>query len=376
MKRVMMLARKEVIQLMRDKRLLPMVFVAPIIQLLLFGYVVQTEVKDIGVVLVDYDRTAESRAVADRFTNAGYFNIVKRVESENKVPAVIRAEKATLGLVIPKGFDASIKTGRTAEIALVVDGSDANVGVQAQQYAMRIIAARSQELMAKRLGSMKASVTRMASVEPRVRVWYNPALKSVNYMVPALIGLILTLITTLITSVSIVKERERGTLEQLIVTPIKRWELIVGKILPFVAISFVEIGIILGIGVLWFGVPFRGSIFLLLALCAGFLLTTVGQGLFISTISRNQYQAQMTAWFFMMPAMLFSGFIFPIENMPKIIRAITYLVPLRYFLVIVRGIFLKGVGLEALWDQVAMMLLLAVVIVTVSVLRFQKRFAD
>ncbi len=376
MRRIRMLAKKEVIQLFRDRRMLPLLFVAPLLQLILFGYVVQTEVKNIGIVLVDYDHTAESRAMVEKFTNTGYFKIEKRVNSELEMPKYIRTGEATLGLIIPKGYQDAIKSGRTAELMLVVDGSDATIGVQAQQYAAGIIAARSQAIMNNRLNSMKAITARVSTVEPRVRVWYNPDLRSVNYMVPGLIGMILTIITTIVTSVAIVKEKERGTLEQLIVTPIKRWELILGKILPFVVISFVEIGLIIGVGMLWFGVPFRGNIFLLLALCLAFLFTTVGQGLLVSTISRTQHQAQMTAWFFMMPAVMFSGFIFPIENMPKVIQVVTYFVPLRYFLVIVRGIFLKGVGVGALWNQVLILMLLGVFIFGVSVFRFQKRFVD
>lgn len=376
MRRILILAKKEIIQLFRDKRMLPLLFIAPIIQLILFGYVVQTEVKHIGIVLVDYDHTAESRTMVDKFTNTGYFELAKRVNSELEVPEYIRSGRATLGLIIPKGYQSAIKNGRTAELMLVLDGSNATTGVQAQQYAAGIVAARSQEIMEGKLNSMKAIIARVSTIEPRVRVWYNPDLKSVNYMVPGLIGMILTVITTIVTSVAIVKEKERGTLEQLIVTPIKRWELILGKILPFVMISFVEIGLIIGVGMLWFGVPFRGNIFLLLALCLTFLFTTVGQGLLVSTISRTQHQAQMTAWFFMMPAVMFSGFIFPIENMPKVIQAVTYVVPLRYFLVIVRGIFLKGVGINALWDQVLILTLLGLFIFGVSVFRFQKRFAD
>ncbi|HEY3374426.1 MAG TPA: ABC transporter permease [Candidatus Aquicultor sp.] len=376
MRRALLLAKKEFLQLKRDRRMLPLLFIAPIIQLILFGYVVQTEVKHIGIVLVDYDRTAESRVITEKFTNAGYFSIVGRVNSEQDMPQLIRSDKATIGLVVPKGFEQSIKAGRSAQLMLVLDGSDPNVGVQATQYAQGIIAARSQELMSKKLGAISAVVPHISSVESRVRVWYNPDLRSVNYMVPGLIGLILTIITTIITAIAIVKERERGTLEQLIVTPIKRWELILGKILPFVTIAFIELGIIAGVGVLWFGVPFRGSILLLLVLCIAFLFTTIGQGLLVSTISRTQHQAQMTAMFFMMPAILLSGFIFPIDNMPRIIQYVTYLIPLRYFLVIVRGIFLKGIGIHELWSQALILSLLGVLIFTASVLRFQKRFAD
>lgn len=376
MRRVLMLAKKEIIQLLRDKKLLPLVFIAPLIQLILLGYAVQTEVKNIGVVLLDADRTHQSRIIANRFTNAGYFEIVKRVDNESAVRGPLRDDSAKLGIIIPEGFERNIKAGRNAEITLIVDGSDANVGVQAQQYATRIIAARSQELMQRRLAPIKTVVPKVAMVEPRVRVWYNPDLKSVNFMIPGLIGLIITVITTIITSIAIVKERERGTLEQLIVTPIKRWELILGKILPFIVIAFIEIGLILAFGVWWFDVPFRGNVLLLLALCAAFLFTTVGQGLLVSTLSRTQHQAQMTAWFFMMPAVMLSGFIFPIANMPQVIQLLTYVVPLRYFLVIVRGIFLKGVGIDVLWDQVLILTILGALIFSISVLRFQKRFAD
>jgi len=376
MSRVLLLAKKEVLQLLRDKRMLPLLFIAPIIQLIMFGYVVQTEVKHIGVIVADSDRSVESQIIADKLTNAGYFEIIKRVDGEQKVAACKRSAEPTIGLIIPKGFQDNIKSGQTAELMLVVDGSDATTGMQAQQYALGVIAARSQEIVSQRLDSMKAITAKVSSVEPRIRVWYNPDLKSVNYMVPGLIGMILTLIITILTSMAIVKERERGTLEQLIVTPIERWELILGKILPFIVIAFVEIALILGVGVFWFKVPFRGNIFLLLALCIAFLFTIVGLGLLASTMSRTQHQAQMTAWFLNMPAVMLSGFIFPIENMPKVIQLVTYVVPLRYFLVIVRGIFLKGVGLEALWEQVLMLSILGLLIFSISIFRFQKRFAD
>ncbi|MDP2210896.1 MAG: ABC transporter permease [Candidatus Aquicultor sp.] len=376
MRRILMLAKKEFIQLKRDKRMIPLVFIAPLIQLLLFGYVVQTEIKNIDMVVVDSDRSAESRVLTEKFVNAGYFKIAARVDGEGQIAEYIRADEATIGVIIPSGYRDAIASGRTAEVMLVVDGSDSNAGVQAQQFAVRIIASRSQELMEERLSAVRAIAPKISTVEPRIRVWYNPDLKSVNFMIPGLMGLIITIITTLVTSLAIVKERERGTLEQLIVSPISRAELISGKILPFVLIAFIEIGLVLALGIGWFGVPFRGNVFLLLLLCVAFLFTTVGQGLFVSTVSRTQNQALMTTWFFMMPAMMLSGFIFPIANMPVVIQWFTYVVPLRYFLVIVRGIFLKGVGIGALWDEALMLMLLGVLIFGVSVLRFKKRFAD
>ena len=376
MRRVLMLAKKEFIQLKRDRRMIPLVFAAPLIQLLLFGYVVQTEIKNIDMVVVDSDRSAESRVLTEKFVNAGYFKIAARAEGEMQIAEYIRADKATIGVIIPSGYRDAIASGRTAEVMLVIDGSDSNAGVQAQQFATRIIASRSQELMEQRLAAVRAIAPKISTVEPRIRVWYNPDLKSVNCMIPGLMGLIITIITTLVTSLAIVKERERGTLEQLIVSPISRAELISGKILPFVLIAFIEIGLVLALGIGWFGVPFRGNLLLLLLLCVAFLFTTVGQGLFVSTVSRTQNQALMTTWFFMMPAMMLSGFIFPIANMPVVIQWFTYIVPLRYFLVIVRGIFLKGVGIGALWDEALLLMLLGVMIFGVSVLRFKKRFAD
>jgi ABC-2 type transport system permease protein len=374
--RVLKLVKKEFIQLLRDRQLLPVVFVLPIVQLILFGYVVRTEIKNIATIVVDQDKTAESRQLIKDFTNAGYFTVVERTNSEQRIITALDSERASFGLIIPQGYQAALKAEKTAEVMLILDGSDSNAAAQAQSFATRIVAARSSSLLVKKLERLKGVATKVASVESRIRVWYNPDLKSVDYMVPGLIGFILTLLTTILTSTAIVREKERGTLEQLIVTPIKRWELILGKVLPFAILGFLEVVVVIFVGVIWFKVPLRGSLFLLLLLCGIFLFATVGQGLLISTLARTLHEAQVTVWFFMLPSMLLSGFIFPIENMPRVIQLLTYLIPLRYFLIMVRGIFLKGVGLAVLWDQVLILLGLGVIIFILSVLRFHKKLAD
>jgi ABC-2 type transport system permease protein len=376
LRRVLKLVKKEFIQLLRDRQLLPVVFVLPIVQLILFGYVVRTEIKNIATIVVDHDKTAESRQLIKDFTNAGYFTVVERTNSEQRIVAALDSERASFGLIIPKGYQAALKAEKTAEVMLILDGSDSNAAAQVQSFATRIVAARSSALLVKKLERLKGMATKVASVESRIRVWYNPDLKSVDYMVPGLIGFILTLLTTILTSTAIVREKERGTLEQLIVTPIKRWELILGKVLPFATLGFLEVVVVIFVGVIWFKIPLRGSLFLLLLLCGIFLFATVGQGLLISTLARTLHEAQVTVWFFMLPSMLLSGFIFPIENMPRVIQLLTYLIPLRYFLVMVRGIFLKGVGLAVLWDQVLILLGLGVIIFILSVLRFHKKLAD
>lgn len=376
MRRILMLARKELIQIARDKRLLPLIFVVPVIQVVLFGYVVQTEVKNIPMLLVDHDKTAQSRTLTAGFTNAGYFDITGRTDDEAEIAREMDAGSISFALIIPGGYEEAIKAGETADVLMVSDGSDPNTAAQAQQFASRIVGAQSGRLLTRRFNAMSGVISSVASVESRVRVWYNPDLRSVNYMVPGLIGLILTLVTMLLTSTAIVREKETGTLEQLIVSPIKRSELLMGKIAPYAVIGFVEVSLVIFAGTVWFGVPLRGSVLLLFLLSIVFLFTTVGQGLLVSTVSRTLHQALITSWFFMLPSMMLSGFIFPIASMPPVIQVFTYLIPLRYFLVIVRGIFLKGVGITALWDQVVILAALGAVIFSLSILAFRKTVVD
>jgi len=374
MNRLLHLLRKEFIQLFRDRRMLPLIFVVPLVQLVLFGYVVSTDIKHLSTVVCDQDKSPASRDLVRSFSNAGFFDINYYAGSNKEIRRLMDSGDVAVAIAVPPDFSRNLKRGRVASIQLIFDGSDSSTANTAMNYASRIVQAESTRIVVERMAFR--GLTRVGSVDPRLRVWYNPELKSVNYMVPGLIGVILMVTTMILTSVAIVRERERGTLEQLIVTPIMRWELILGKTIPFVIVGFVEIVLIILVGKLWFQVPLRGDIGLLLAMCAVFIFNTLGLGLFISTVSRTQQQAMLTSFFFLLPAFLLSGFIFPIENMPEVLQYITYVIPLRYFLVIIRGIFLKGVGLSVLWDQALIMAGLGLLIFVLSVLRFQKKFAD
>lgn len=374
MNRLLHLLRKEFIQLFRDRRMLPLIFVVPLVQLVLFGYVVSTDIKHLSTVVCDQDKSPASRDLVRSFSNAGFFDINYYAGSNKEIRRLMDSGNVAVAIAVPPDFSRNLKRGRVASIQLIFDGSDSSTANTAMNYASRIVQAESTRIVVERMAFR--GLTRVGSVDPRLRVWYNAELKSVNYMVPGLIGVILMVTTMILTSVAIVRERERGTLEQLIVTPIMRWELILGKTIPFVIVGFVEIVLIILVGKLWFQVPLRGDIGLLLAMCAVFIFNTLGLGLFISTVSRTQQQAMLTSFFFLLPAFLLSGFIFPIENMPEVLQYITYVIPLRYFLVIIRGIFLKGVGLSVLWDQALIMAGLGLAIFVLSVLRFHKKFTD
>jgi ABC-2 type transport system permease protein len=278
-----------------------------------------------------------------------------------------------VGLDIPPGFTADLARGRVPSLQIILDGSDANTASVVSAYVVGTLQKYAHQVTTEQQTRRLGRGTSVPSIENRTRIWYNPDLKSVNYMVPAVICLILLVTTTVLTSFAIVREREVGTLEQLMVTPIRPSELMLGKVLPFVLIGFIDVVLIVLVARFWFHIPLEGSLLLLFALTTIFLLTTLGTGLFISTICATQQQAMMTAFFFLMPSILLSGFMFPIENMPTAIQHLTYLLPMRYFLVIIRGIFLKGVGLAVLWPQVLALSVFAVLIITASAVRFQKR---
>jgi ABC-2 type transport system permease protein len=363
---------KEFLQIRRDRRMLPLVLFAPIVQVILLGYAATVDVKNISLVVYDADRSAESRGYLERFTNTGYFTIVGFVEHPKELDDWLDESKAILALSIPRRFGADIGSGRTVAVQVLADGSDANTANISLNYAAQITAGYSQSLLAQRLARMGG--VSFPVVVPEIRVWFNPDLRSANFMIPGVVALILMIITTTFAAAAIVREKESGTIEQIMVTPIKPYQFILGKLLPFTIIGFIDVVLVLGVAVNWFGIPLKGSIFLLFGLSGLFLLTTLGLGLFVSTISRTQQQAMMTAQFFIFfPFLFLSGFTFPIDNMPPIVQAITYGIPLRYFITIVRGLFLKGVGLEILWPQALALLAFGVVILSLSVARFQKR---
>ncbi len=373
---------KEITQIRRDKRMRFIILVAPLIQLIVFGYVVTTDVNHIPTAVVDLDHTQKSRELIALFTNSGYFDILLHTEKENEAVELLDQGKISCIIQVPRSFSRGLRKGKSTEIQILVDGTDSNTASVIQGYVQRILGDYSQAQMQKRTTRIKGAFFELrpeimglksTSLKNQIRAWYNPDLKSQNYNLPAVIAMILMITTILLTSLAIVREKEIGTIEQLIVTPIKPVELMLGKTIPFIIIGYFEVFVVMGVSIFWFGIPFRGSFLLLLFATGLFLLTTLGIGLFISTVSRTQQQSLLTLVFFMMPAFLLSGFMFPIANMPQLIQYVTYLNPLRYFLIIIRDIFLKGVGIEYLWDQMLALAVIGVVILGLSVLRFRKR---
>ena len=366
--RVWDIALKELIQLRRDRRILPMVIISPVLQLFIYGYAISTTVSNISTAIYDSDHSPASRALIQSIGSSGYFDINRFLSSPKDLNATIDSGNDTIAVVIPRDFQKKLSRRITAPIQVVVDGSDPNTATTGLGYLASIFQRYSQKIVVQRLGPVQP-----AGVNAHIRVWYNPTLESRNYMVPGIIALIMLQITMNLTAMSIVKERERGTIEQLIVTPIRRYELVLGKVLPYAAIGYLDVFLVLLVGTQAFGVPVLGSIPLLLLLTGVFLLTALGIGLFISTVSKNQQQATMAIAFIMLPNFLLSGFFYPTANMPQFIQVLTYLIPLRYYLVIVRSIFLKGTGMSALWPQVLPMFILGLVILTGAVLGFRKK---
>jgi ABC-2 type transport system permease protein len=362
------IVRKEFLQLFRDRRMLLPLFVAPIIQLILFGYAATVDVKHIDFVLVDQSRTADSRELATLFTRSGYFDLRAELGSTKEAEDWLQSGRAKAVLVVPEDFAKRLARGESGPVQVLLDGSDANSATIVQNY-VALIAAKFQEILLTRAAGTSPGA--FNAVEPRI--WYNPEFKSSFWMVPGVISLVLIISTLVMTAMAITKEREVGTLEQLIVSPIRPAELILGKIIPFVVVGCVDIVLVLTAARLVFGIPLRGSLLFLFAAAFIFILTTLGIGVFISTISRTQGQVIQSAMFFLMPAFLLSGIFSPIESMPKVIQAVTYVNPLRYFGRIVRDVLLKGSGWAILWPEVAVLFVMGVLIFTLSALRFKKR---
>ncbi len=358
---------KEFIQVLRDKRMRVFLFLPPLIQLFVFGYVATTDVNNIPTALYDLDRSSESREVVRRLVASGYFTIKAEPASTGELGDLLDRGKVICAIQINRGFQKDVDRGTPTAIQVIVDGTDSNTALVAQGYVGQILA----QYLTDRLSRTAVVTTGMIDFRPRA--WYNPSLRSRNYNVPGVIALIVTLMSLLLTSMAIVREREAGTMEQLMVTPLRPVELILGKTIPFALISFVDMLLVTVVGVFWFDIPIRGSLFLLFLGTTVYLLTVLGIGLFLSTIAKTQQQVLMAALFFFMPAILLSGFVFPIESMPMIFQYLTLLNPLRYFLVIIRGIFLKGNGIAVLWPQMASLFLMGVVVFSLSSLRFRKR---
>ena len=370
--RLIAIIRKEFIQLRRDPRTLAMVLVLPVVQLVLFGYAINTVIDHLPTIVLDESRDADSRAMVDAFQNSGYFDIVGYARTRGEVETAIDTGRAKVGLLLPPDFGDQVLSGRTGLAQIVVDGSDPNIA----QTAMFAGGSVAQAHSASVTGTLLQRLSRSGEgggVELRPVVLYNPRMLSVNFMVPAIIGLILQFQTQLLTAFAIVRERERGTLEQLVVTPIRPWELMLGKLLPYTLTAFAATTVALVVGRFVFGVGIAGSLVLLGALSFLFLLGTLGVGLLVSTVSQTQYQAMQMSMFIMLPSILLSGFMFPREGMPWIIQQLGLLIPLTYFLQILRGIILKGVGMNVLWPYTLPLMIFGLAVFTLSALRFQKR---
>lgn len=353
---------KELLQLRRDPKILPILFIAPVIQLTLLGYAATTDIKRVELAVCDLDRTAASRRLVDRFTSSAYFRVTANVDSQEQFDPLLQSGRARVALTIPAGFEAERSAGRPGRVQLVADGADAMSGTIGLAYAATVL----------QDASVAAGTVPLVDLRPTVL--YNPDLVSRNYMVPGILGLIIMIMTMMLTAMAVVRESELGTMEQLLVTPLTPGQLIVGKLIPYALVGLVEVFTVLPVVLFWFRVPLRGSFLTLLLLTLPYMLCTLGLGLFISTLAQTQQQAMMlSAFVFILPQMLLSGFAFPIQNMPAFFQALTYLVPLRYYLVILRGVFLKGVGLAVLWPQALALVVMGVAILGLARLRFRRR---
>jgi ABC-2 type transport system permease protein len=360
---------KELVQIRRDRRLLAMLVVAPVIQLVILGFAATTDVREVAVAVHDYDHSPASREYVRALGASGFL----RTRVVAGPPAADTHElvsgRTGLLLVIPPGFGRALADGREAPVQVLVDGSDSNAGVQGLSYLEQ-----ATRLHNRRLALAVRPAPRLAAVAAETRVWHNPDLTSTRFMIPAIMGVLLLTTTTLVTSMALVREREQGTLEQLLITPLRPGELIAGKTLPYVMIGFAQFTLALPVVVYLFGVSLRGSLLLLYAGSLLFLLPTLGLGLLVSTLVHTQQQAMLlTAFGVMMPFNLLSGFVFPIANMPPAIQAVTYLIPLRYYLEIVRGIFLRGAGWAELWPQALALFALGAATFALALLKFHKR---
>jgi ABC-2 type transport system permease protein len=347
--RVRALARKEMVQLLRDARTRALIFVAPIVQLLVFGYAVRTDIPNTPFAVLDQDHSIESRALIDAFTTTGYFRLVAAPARSGDLAGALDDGDATVALEIPAGFSRDLTRAGGAAVQLLVDGTQSNTATVALGYANRIVAA---------FAAARAAPTGGGVIDLRSRAWFNPALESRLYNVPGVIALLILLMCLTLTALAIVREREFGTLDQLLVTPLQAGEFLVGKTLPVVLIAFVDLALISGLAVVWFQIPFRGSVLVLLPAALLYIITGIALGLLISSISQTQQEAFMTMFLFLLPSIILSGFFYPISSMPRLFQWITVVNPVRHFLMVVRSVFLKGAGLGGLWPQMGALALI------------------
>jgi ABC-2 type transport system permease protein len=373
LKRIREIVRKEFIQIRRDRALRRMVLLMPLVQLLIYGYVVATEIRALPMVVLDHSASSESQRLVDRFVASGYFAIEGYVPSLRDVEQHLNSGQSMFALVIPTDYARDVRRGVLARVQLLVDGTNSNTATIALGYAGGVIGAENAALLKRNL-ARKGIRKIEAGIREEPRVWFNPSLRAINYMVPGIICVLLMEMMVPLTAFSVVRERERGTIEQLMVTPLRAGEVLAGKTVPYILIGLMDAVIILTAGTLWFGVPVPGNILSLFVGTLLFIVVALSLGIFVATVVDTQQQAALSAQFVLVPNILLSGFMFPIESMPEGMQWFTTILPMRYFLVIVRGIMMKGLGLMDLWDQVIPLAALGVLIFSISWLRFRRVF--
>jgi ABC-2 type transport system permease protein len=366
---------KEFFQVIRDPRMRVVIFVMPCIQTLVIGYAVSTDVKHVATAVYDLDNTEDSRALVARFISTGYFDAAVYVQNDAQAREAIDRGRASVVLHVQRGYSEDLRSGRTARVQFILDGTDSNTAAIVLGYAARITTGMSQQLLVERFRRQLGVQPEAGLVDLRSRAWFNENLESRYFFVPGVIVIVVSIATLLLTSMAVVREKEVGTMEQIIVTPITPVEFILGKTVPFALIALIDVALVSLVGVYGFGVPVRGSLALLFFTTGLYLMTTLGVGLFISTVSETQQQAMMSTFFFFFPAMLLSGFVFPIDNMPLVVQWLDVVNPLAYFLVIIRGIFLKGVGISVLWPQISALAVMGVATLWLASRRFHKTLA-
>lgn len=365
--------RREFIDVRRDRRSLILTFLYPISMLIMYGYGIRYDVDNVPLTILDYDHSPESRDLTEQMLRSGYFHLVRWARSERELDRDLMTDASKAAVVIPREFAARIRAREPTTVQAVIDGSDANTATIAQGYLLAMMARYSSTVAASKSGALAAQLS-TPPIELKSRIWYNPELKSVNFIVPGVIAVIMMIVGAIMTALSIVKEKERGTMEQILVSPIRPLEMMIGKIVPYVIIAFIDLLIVVSAGYVVFHVPIKGSLLQLTVLSLLYLTSSLGTGVFVSTIANTMQNAMLAAIFLsLLPAILLSGFVFPIENMPVVIRFITYFFPGRYFVTAIRGVYLKGVGLSVLWPEALMLLCFSTAIVWLSASRFQEK---
>jgi ABC-2 type transport system permease protein len=371
--RLLSIIRKEFIQIIRDPRTLILVILVPIMQLLMMGYAAETDVRNVPLAIFDQDRGQEARVLLDAYRAADYFHLAYDVDSLREIFTLIDRGDAKAGLIIPPDYNQQMAEEGTAQIAFVLDGSDPTVASTSLSAAQLIAQAHATDVMLERLARSGQGAAGQTPLEVRTQVWYNPDMLSAYFMVPGVIGMILYSITSILTATAVVRERERGTIEQLIVTPIRSWELIVGKILPYAVLALINTVEVLALGSWLFGVPIRSSLGLVMLLSGLFLLTGLGIGLLVSTVANTQQEATLTTFMTLLPSIFLSGFFFPVEAMPRVLQWISYLIPLKYYLTIIRSLLIKGVGVDSLQQEILALVIFGVSLIFLAAMRLQKR---